>query len=197
MPTINIEQSPPTTMQIVAARQRHAAILQVIAKRERRFRLIAVSVGLLGLSGIAWLWLTGQPSGVAAFVFARVVNTLSDAYAVAYAAIAGMVALAVALNFLLAKYIETPRDASTQCLAGLVDLEYSDNPDECIQFDAWRDQDETIKVYSNALVALNRKPVTAEYEAAKTWIESAGTRQLQANARAACDRMQQPIVAAG
>ncbi len=101
-----------------------------------------------------------------------------------------MAALA-ALDNLVEKYTKQ-LNATRAALDSLVPLDADSKPDECIQLDAWREQDETVAAYLTALAGLGRKPVMGEYRAAKAWMTGAKEWNQKAEkrerARQACAR---------
>ena len=80
-------------------------------------------------------------------------------------------ALAV-LHNLVEKYTKQ-LNATRAALDNLVSLDANSSPDECIQLDEWREQDETVAAYLTALAGLGRKPVMGEYRAAEAWMTGA------------------------
>ena len=108
------------------------------------------------------------------------------------AAVTGAVAAVAVAYTLFEKHIEKPLNAAGVALDALVELEATDKPDECIQMDEWREQDEAIGAYLSTLATLGRKPVVGEYRAAKKWMDNAEKRQQKAEklerARQACAR---------
>lgn len=109
-----------------------------------------VGAGVGGMAGVGGAIVTGTMDTAAGMVVAE--------------AIAIAVVVAVAVQFLFKKYLEEPLNATDAALANLVELEATDKPDECIQTDEWREQDETIGAYlrpRNKSNSKQEKPATS------------------------------------
>ena len=105
----------------------------------------------------------------------------------------GTTALVIVVAIAWNKWIGNPYKETEIALEDLVELEYSESPNECITFDQWRTSDGMIRLYANRVAELGRKPTIGEYKAAKNWMSSADERQKEAEhivlAKQACDRM--------
>ena len=83
-----------------------------------------------------------------------------------------VMAALVMVDNLVEKYAKQ-LNATRAALDNLVSLDADSSPDECIQLDEWREQDETVAAYLTALAGLGRKPVMGEYRAAEAWMTGA------------------------
>ena len=92
----------------------------------------------------------------------------------------------VMLDNLVEKYAKQ-LNATRAALDNLVSLDADSKPDECIQLDVWREQDETVAAYLAALAGLGRKPVMGEYRAAEAWVGNQKAEKRE-RARQACAR---------
>jgi hypothetical protein len=137
---------------------------------------VAVAVGIL--AGVA----AGFAVGISAGVAAR-----------GMAGGAGMIMVVGAGMYLYDRLINQPRATSEEALNGLVEMEASSHPAQCIAYMEWVDSDETIRHYQHQLASIGRKPVMAEYELFKAWVKDARNRQSEQEkieqARLACARM--------
>jgi hypothetical protein len=95
--------------------------------------------------------------------------------------------------YLYDRWIGRPRNAADQTLADLIELEASTLGEQCIAFMACVDANSTVRSYQNQIASMGRKPVMAEYEAAKDWIGDRERRVSEQGkielARQACARM--------
>ncbi len=74
----------------------------------------------------------------------------------------------------------------------LMEMNADDHPEQCIEYDNLRENPD-VERYQQAIQAMGRKPVVAEYRAAKVWVDTQGDRESQADkvwtAQVACERM--------
>ncbi len=86
-------------------------------------------------------------------------------------------------------HLHNQLDQADKKLSALTELNADEYPDECIEYDSLRSNDPTVKQYHAGIVSLGRKPVIAELDAAKAWIDSADQRDKTNKAHQACERM--------
>lgn len=219
MAIIDLTTQPPTTETIVSYRTATTQLLTRLMTWRRRLRWGRIVFVVLVAATPFYLWWNGMiPGAVAAFAtfaIAAVLAGLSGAAVLAVAAaivvvlavptvtetaVAGVMSAAVlsgAFTTLLVvavyKWIDPSIEQANFDLTALADLEHRESPDECVDFVKWCDHDATIKAYQHRLAEMGRRPIRAEYEAAKKWIKTADTRRAQAakdaQAQAACERL--------
>lgn len=227
---IHLQETPPTSADIVAVKQACVQALRIISQRNRLATLAGFGLCLAGLALVAYFWwhgVTTQDTEWSLMLFVMfgavmaltfTLSTLSiDMFVLALwlpcvgillGLLAGIAFDTVALLFLgsgagvagmLIGFIVTiyffdgPRDEVTKTLASLSELNHSVDPDACIQYVQWCDEDETVRAYQRRLVSLGRRPILAEYNAAKEWVRSAikqrGDAKKAAEAQRACQRL--------
>lgn len=216
--TITINASPPTSQHLAEQRRSASAVLAQCAKIERRFLTFSVAAAFVGVAMLLWAWRAGLLDGftlMAAVLFVGAVVGVGTLEGTLVFAAAGAVvlvflgggagafvgvgggALVVAGALFHDNWIVDTRAAAQSLLSDLVELEYSDLPDECEDFVRMCEADSDVRAYQHQLAAMGRKPVLAEYNAAKLWVERSEHRlsaqEKSERARVACDRLAQPV----
>ncbi len=199
---IDINGTPPTQEAIFQLRKMAGEQIRLADKKAGLFHkfaasLIALSVMAvlaMGWSGIGVGTVVGTVIGVG---FGALAGSISAAGSViivgvgfgaffCFGLVAGLVAfIGVGLGAMVGavgwiwaetiyeKRIEKPRTAAEQQLEALVDLNVDDDGlFAFIAYDTWCDQEASIKAYQSKIMTEGRKPVMAEYEAAKSWVAS-------------------------
>jgi hypothetical protein len=222
---INIDISsatPPTLNQLAQQRKHYNSEIKNLNLLEQKFNYIGAALAGIVTITILVFWLMGDITGLQAVVGAGAVLFAGAAAATFVVVFVGVGAAAAtfvgefagAVLFagaaaatgafagaivaaIFNKFIVTPLQHVEEELASLVELEASEYGEQCIQYIEWCEKDSILSVYQNQIVALGRKPVLKEYDAAKNWIDSSAQRasvdELQEKARVACSRMQNPI----
>ena len=213
---IDITTTPPTPEDMANKRREATAKKTAIARRRRVAIWVNVIVVLLTSLGfwittgsvagaaipgavvvsIAGVMAVAPPTGesvawtmaVSAAAAAFVVGTVAFATEVF---VAGSVvgALIMMLFVIYNDYLQNQIDQADKTLSALTELNADEYPNECIQYDSLRNNDPIIKQYHAGIVALERKPVMAELNAEKEWIDSADQRDKTNKAHQACERM--------
>lgn len=197
----DLTQPAPGPAQLATARREAASMLTRIRRRERLYWLSALMLGALGIGTLYFAW-SGGLVGAGAIVTMVMVAAAGAVAVMVAAAGAGAVAGAVmgvgvgvvaGVVVVYDLWIDTPRNRANATLGSLVELEASTLPEQCIQFMDWVEADEMVRAYQHQLAALGRKPVVAEFEAAKTWVEGSALRTVEneriEKARQACAKM--------
>ncbi len=78
-------------------------------------------------------------------------------------------------------------------LLNIREVNYQTAPEACTEFVAWCVANEPIRAFQNAIVALGRRPVYAEYLQAQKWVQVAEERKVQVQRREQCERLGSPI----
>jgi len=150
---INIEEVPATSEKLEMLRANLLQELNIIKNRARLFYPVAYFMVALDFIFSINLWQTDVVDGIWVLpMFMCVFFAL------------GMIKSA------LDRYIKDPMMKVKSKLSDLVELD-ANSPDESIEFDRWRGEDETIKVL-NKIVDSGRKPTMGEYRAVMAWLES-------------------------
>lgn len=81
-------------------------------------------------------------------------------------------------------------EAITSELAALCEIDSETRPDECVAFVNYCQQDETVRKYQHQLSRQGRRPIVAEYFAAKEWLANGrAEQQTKERAREACAQL--------
>ena len=221
---IDLTAQPPSAGELAEKRKALNNTLSAINKKEKLFKGFCYLLGITGLIASVSLWLArfiteGQLMGtfavanvialaVALSVAIAIVGSVSVAIAFLIAivgtvsilipgAILIAIAIAIAIIWFYVIHINIPRADAIDLPYGLVELEHSEFPDECIQFVEWCKIDDVLRNYQHQLAEMGRKPTLGEYQAAKTWVEGSEQRSSQKakidKAKAACDAMMSPV----
>ena len=91
------------------------------------------------------------------------------------ASLVGVSLVSVLLSWLYSIHIVRPRAAARRVLACLSELDTELHPQSAVEFDGMRRTYPQIATYYEDILAQGRKPVLAEFEAARTWIKECGT----------------------
>lgn len=180
--TFDISQAPPSSDDLSEERRRLSKQKIVFSKK-------------LNMATIAF-WIVAF-SATALFINASIIFFDSWLIAGTTALVSG-IALSLLVTILahavyLDKRLFKPMKQTVKSLEDLVDLSPTDKPEQCIALDKWRDQNTEIDSYLKAIAEQGRKPVVSEYNAAREWMQTAGSRNEKAKkieqAKAACERM--------
>ncbi len=169
---------------------------------EQRFFWAVVGVGVM--AGIMAAFVAGVGMGhavgvvgVAVALAVAVALTVTDAPVGAgfFAAIGSISGAGIFAKAIYEDRILKLRTAAEQLLEALVDLNAEDDDllDACIAYDQICEHDAFVQTYQSKIATEDRKPVMAEYKAARSWMASLDARLEQEEkrqlAQTACERL--------
>ncbi len=163
---INLDGDPPSPQELAEQRRKAEEILAMADRRSRMLRLARRSswaaVALAVVAIMLGRHVVGEDVSKAA---AATIEWLLGG-----GIIAVMLALGAAMSviaMLIGRYIEAPRKEAEDLLASIDELEPGDYPYESADYERLRREYPRLEAYHAHLDALGRKPIMAEWEAAK------------------------------
>jgi len=133
--------------------------------------VVAVVVDVALSVALAMVLVVAVP--VALGVAVPVAVAMSVALAVAMA-----VAVPVALcEWWYDQHVEIPRIHARDVKTDLIELDATMAPNACIAYDGYCQEATQVAAYQKKISAMGRRPIMAEYEASKQWVEGAEARQ--------------------
>lgn len=156
----DMEKSPPTIEQIDMERQNYTSILRSVEKRRKVMRLTGKLLIVIAIGATLALWFALDFEG---YAFDKRVGVFFFSWI-----IGGLIALLVGAS-IWNKYISEPHAYASENLSRIAGIDPVVTPEACIEWDKMRQADNTIRIYSNLLVEIGRKPVMAEFSRARSW----------------------------
>lgn len=185
---------PPDAGSLAELRQAAAVSCKEVDRRAAligRAAQIGMMVGGAAAAGMTWMEIAaGYP------VMTR--DAIADAavWSVIMFLMATLVAF-ILIQGLGGFYVAAGRTCALGDEAELDELDYDRHPEKCVEFVELCRVSEVVRRYQNRLVAMGRRPVVGEYEAASQWageqVLFQGREAAEARARHACAHLSEAL----